>query len=185
MRKFLFALLYTALSGLANIAAADQASLEALRDGDMRKLIFASDPQAAPSTPFTADAGGKMALDDYAGQIVLLNFWATWCAPCRKEMPTLSDLQADLGGEDFAVVTIATGRNDPAAMTRFLDDIGVTNLPLHTDPRQALARDMGVLGLPVSIILNRQGQEIARLQGEADWASDSARAIIAALIAGD
>jgi hypothetical protein len=68
-------------------------------------------------------------------------------------------------------------------MARFFADIGVTNLPLHTDLRQALARDMGVLGLPVSVILNRDGQEIARLQGEADWSSDSARAIIAALIA--
>ncbi len=181
----MLALLYTGLSGLANIAAADQATLEGLRDGDMRKLIFAADPQAAPTTAFTAEDGSAMTLADYTGQIILLNFWATWCAPCRQEMPTLSALQADLGGDDFAVVTIATGRNDAAAMTRFFADANVTNLPLHTDPRQSFARDMGVLGLPVSVILNREGQEIARLQGEADWSSDSARAIIAALIAGE
>ncbi len=185
MRKLMLALLYTALPFLANLASADQATLEALRDGDMRKLSFASDPQPAPFTVFTDAIGNDIALDQYAGQYVLLNFWATWCAPCREEMPTLSTLQSDLGGDRFAVVTIATGRNDRAAMERFFAEIGVDNLPLNTDPRQQLARDMGVLGLPVTVILNPEGQEIARLQGGADWASDSARAIIAALIAGD
>jgi thiol-disulfide isomerase/thioredoxin len=185
MRKLMLALLYTALPFLANLANADQAALEALRDGDMRKLSFASDPQPAPLTNFTDANGNAIALDQYAGQYVLLNFWATWCAPCREEMPTLSALQSDLGGDRFAVVTIATGRNDRAGMERFFAEIGVDNLPLNTDPRQQLARDMGVLGLPVTLILNPEGQEIARLQGGADWASDSARAIIAALIAGN
>ena len=185
MRKLMLALLYTSLPFLANLASADQATLEALRDGDMRKLSFASDPQPAPLTTFSDANGDDITLDQYAGQYVLLNFWATWCAPCREEMPTLSALQSDLGGDRFAVVTIATGRNDRAGMERFFAEIGVDNLPLNTDPRQQLARDMGVLGLPVTLILNPEGQEIARLQGGTDWASDSARAIIAALIAGD
>jgi len=97
-------------------------------------------------------------------------------------MPTLSALQAALGGDDFAVVTIATGRNPPPAMKKFFDDIGVDNLPLHRDPKSALARSMGVFGLPITVLLDPQGREIARLQGDADWNSDSARAIIAAWI---
>jgi len=125
-----------------------------------------------------------MTLDAYAGQWVVLNFWATWCAPCRIEMPTLSALQTALGGDDFAVVTIATGRNDPAAMERFFAEIAVTNLPLFTDARSALARDFGVMGLPVTVILDPAGNEIARLMGDAHWDSDSAMAIIRALIAG-
>jgi hypothetical protein len=95
-------------------------------------------------------------------------------------MPTLSGLQEALGAEDFAVVTIATGRNPPPAMKKFFDDIGVENLPLHRDPKSALARAMGVFGLPITVLLDPQGREIARLQGDADWNSDSARAIISA-----
>ena len=94
----------------------------------------------------------------------------------------LSELQSELGGEDFDVVTIATGRNPPPAMKSFFDEIGVSNLPLHRDPNMKISREMGILGLPITVILNRDGQEIARMQGDAHWNSDSAKAIIKALI---
>lgn len=95
----------------------------------------------------------------------------------------LAALQEEFGGDRFAVVTIATGRNSPAGIKKFFDEIGVTDLPRHQDPRQALARDMGVLGLPVTVIIDPEGQEVGRLMGDADWGSDSAKAIIAALLA--
>lgn len=176
--------LYTALALGANTATADVAALEALRDGDMKKLNFHSTPQPVSATPFATWEGGEEQLSDYAGKYVVLNFWATWCAPCRKEMPQLSQLQAELGGDAFEVVTIATGRNPPQAMQRFFEEIGVDNLPLHMDPKQALAREMAVMGLPITVILNPEGQEIARMRGDADWSSDSAKAIVSALIAG-
>lgn len=94
----------------------------------------------------------------------------------------LSELQAELGGDDFDVVTVATGRNPLPAITAFFDEIGVDNLPLHRDPKQQLAREMGIFGLPITVILNRDGQEIARLQGDAHWNSDSAKAILRTLI---
>lgn len=94
----------------------------------------------------------------------------------------LSALQSDLGGADFEVLTIATGRNAPPAMKKFLTDIGATNLPMHTDSRQALARSMGVLGLPVTVLIDGQGREVARLTGDADWSSDSATRIVRAVI---
>lgn len=94
----------------------------------------------------------------------------------------LSALQEEFGGESFEVLTLATGRNIPARISAFFDEIGVDNLPRHQDPKQALARDMGVLGLPVTVILDPEGQEIGRLMGDADWSSDSAKAIIAALL---
>jgi NAD(P)H-hydrate repair Nnr-like enzyme with NAD(P)H-hydrate dehydratase domain len=97
-------------------------------------------------------------------------------------VPHLAALQAARGGDDFQVITIATGRNAPQAIVRFFDEIGVTNLPRYTDPQQALAHDMGVLGLPVSLILDRNGAEVARLLGDADWSSPSAFAIIDALL---
>ncbi len=95
----------------------------------------------------------------------------------------LAALQEEFGGEDFAVVTLATGRNSPAGIKKFFDEIGVTDLPRYQDPRQALARDMGVLGLPITVLIDRDGNEIARLLGDAEWNSESARAIIAALLA--
>lgn len=180
MRRIAVAAIYTALALVANASAAEVADL---RDGDMRKLNFHSEPVAAGTTPFESEDGAEMRLSDLAGKHVVVNFWATWCAPCRKEMPTLSALQAAMGGDDFAVVTIATGRNDPVGMAQFFAETGVDNLPLHRDPQQRLAREMGVLGLPITVILNPEGQEIARLQGDADWASESAKAIVAALIA--
>ncbi|MEX0287291.1 MAG: TlpA disulfide reductase family protein [Paracoccaceae bacterium] len=184
MRLVKLLTLYLALLAGANAAMADTAALEALRDGDMKKLVFHSDPKLASQAAYDlADGAGTGTLADYQGQYVLLNFWATWCAPCRKEMPTLAALQSEFGGDGFQVVTLATGRNNPAGIVKFFDKIGVDNLPRHQDPKQALARDMAVLGLPITVILDPEGNEIARLRGDADWHSDSARAIIAALIA--
>ncbi|WP_342068960.1 TlpA family protein disulfide reductase [Yoonia algicola] len=183
MRKLISVLLYTALMGLANIGHADVATAEALREGDMRKLNFHSAPIAVSEVPFTGADGSEMTLADFNGKYVVLNFWATWCAPCRVEMPHLSALQTAMGGDQMEVVTIATGRNPLPVMQRFFDEIEVDNLPLHTDPRQSLARGMGVLGLPVTVILDPEGFEVARMQGEADWSSENAMAIMQALIA--
>lgn len=182
MRKLVSALLYTALLGLANIAQADVATAKALRTGEMRKLNFHSTPLATADVAFTSEDGQEMTLSDFEGKHVVLNFWATWCAPCRKEMPHLSALQDTLGGDNFEVVTIATGRNPLPALQRFFAEIEVDNLPLHTDPRQALARNLGVLGLPATLIIDPEGREIARMQGEADWSSDNALAILRALL---
>ncbi len=184
MRRLVLAVLYTGLALFANVAAADRAALEALREGTMQKLVFA-DPAPVPDTAFTGPDGAEVTLSDFAGKHVLVNFWATWCAPCRKEMPMLSELQAEFGGDDFEVVTIATGRNPPQAITKFFEEIGVDNLPTYLDPRQALAREMAVLGLPITVILDPEGMEIARMRGDAEWNGASAKAIIAALLAGE
>jgi thiol-disulfide isomerase/thioredoxin len=177
------ALLYTALALGANAATADTAAVEALREGDMQKLVFHAEPVAAGVTPFTDADGAEHRLADWQGKVVLLNFWATWCAPCRKEMPMLDALETEFGGDDFAVVTVATGRNSVQGIRRFFEEVGVTNLPVLLDPQQDLAREMGVFGLPITVILDREGREIARLRGEADWVSDSAKSILSALIA--
>ncbi len=178
LRILISALLYLSLVTGAN---ADVAELEALRTGDMRKLQFHSEPIAGSDRTFLAEDGQEMTLAAYDGKHIVLNFWATWCAPCREEMPLLSDLATRFDPADVEVVTVATGRNPRPAMERFFSEIDVTNLPLHTDERQALARSLGVLGLPVTLILDPNGREIARLQGEATWNSDSAIAILEAL----
>lgn len=185
MRKLRSALLYIALgaSAIAAPALADLDKAASLREGDMKKLIIHETPKPVSSATFQlADGAGESSLEAYRGKYVLLNFWATWCAPCRKEMPQLSELQALYGGGDFDVVTIATGRNSPTGIVKFFEEIGVDNLPRHQDPKQALAGEMGVFGLPITVLIDPEGREIARLRGDADWSSESAKAIIATLL---
>ncbi|MEM7732881.1 MAG: TlpA disulfide reductase family protein [Pseudomonadota bacterium] len=185
MNSLVKIVLYTALAFGANMSLADVKAAEALREGDMKKLIFHEAPKDATGTAFETIDGAEGTLADYEGKVVVLNFWATWCAPCRKEMPMLSELQTELGGDGFEVVTIATGRNPPQAMKSFFHEIGVDNLPLHRDPRSRMAREMGVLGLPVTMVLDQNGQEIARLVGDAHWNSQSAKAIVKTLMGKD
>ena len=100
----LIAALYMALAALATPALADVDAAIAARTGDMKKLVFHTAPKSTTSAAFDlADDAGKATLADYTGRVVLVNFWATWCAPCRKEMPDLAKLQTELGGEHFEV----------------------------------------------------------------------------------
>ncbi|MCW8843572.1 MAG: TlpA family protein disulfide reductase [Rhodobacteraceae bacterium] len=178
------AIAFVALRDPATVgASADMSAAAALRDGDMKKLNFHPDPRPTSDKPFVTEDGGAMSLADYRGKVVLLNFWATWCPPCRKEMPMLEEIARDLNGDDFAVVTLATGRNAPPAIAAFFEEIGVESLPQYRDPKQDIAREMAVLGLPVTVLIGRDGREIARMTGDADWSGDSARAILKEVIA--
>ena len=178
MRK-LVVVLYTAFLLGANAAAADVA---ALRDGDMKKLALHETSIAVPDAVLLDAGDAEHALADYRGKWVVLNFWATWCSPCRIEMPSLDRLQREM--PDIAVVPVATGRNAVAGIERFFAEAGVKSLPILRDPTSELARSMGVVGLPVTVILNPEGQEVARLIGDAEWDSASAKAVLAALVAG-
>jgi thiol-disulfide isomerase/thioredoxin len=189
-RPFLTAaLLYAALAAFANplpaqdLRPAQRAELAALREGDMRKLIIHETPVPVADIAFTDREGHETTLAASNGRIRLVNFWATWCAPCRREMPALDALRRDLAGPDFEVVLIATGRNSPSAIDAFGAEVGIPALATFLDPKGKLAAAMNVPGLPVTVLLNREGEEIARLLGGADWNGESARAIVAAVIA--
>jgi thiol-disulfide isomerase/thioredoxin len=162
------------------------ATLAELNKGAMAPLVVRPKPLDLPDFTFAAEGGATKSLKDFAGKIVLLNIWATWCVPCREEMPALDALEAKRGGKDFVVVAvnIDKGEGGPAKAAGFLKEIGVTRLPLYTDPTGKLFFTLKTVGMPTTLIIDRDGKEIARLVGPADWASAEALAVIEAAIAG-
>lgn len=171
---------YTALGVGANPALADPA-LRARAVGEMAGVAILEAPLAVPDVAFAAPDGSDRRLADWRGEVVVLNFWATWCAPCRAEMPSLDALAAAHEGRGVAVLAVATGRNPPEAIARFYAEAGIARLPVLTDRGSALARAMGVMGLPATILIDREGREVGRIVGEADWNAPEAHALIEAL----
>ena len=180
MLRLAIVVIYTALTLGANAAAADPAAMAALLQGDMKKLAIHQSPRPVPEVGLADLRDRPAALADWRGRWVVVNFWATWCAPCREEMPSLDRLQAAMG-DRLAVVTVATGRNAVPAIERFFAEAGVTRLPALRDPKSALARQIGIMGLPVTLILNPEGFEVARLMGDAAWDGPEAQAALRAL----
>lgn len=179
------ALFYALLLTGANAAMAlDPGALDGLKTGEMKRLAVHSAPKPAGVAAFTDREGGTHSLADWRGKVVLLNFWAVSCVPCREEMPALNTLEKEMGGEDFAVVPIAFGYNHPGGLARFLDQYEIDTLPVLLDPDRRLSAEMGVVAPPVTMILDREGNELARYIGGADWASDEARAVLQAVIDG-
>ena len=118
----------------------------------MKKLMLLGEPVAVPEAVLLDAEDGEHALADYKGKWVVLNFWATWCAPCREEMPSLDALQGELGGKDFQVVAIAAGHNPPPAIEKFMTEAKIANLPVLLDPRQGLAREMARYSINVNCV---------------------------------
>ena len=131
-------------------------------------------PREMLSPPFTDGAGRDLTLAVFRGRVVLLNIWATWCVPCREEMPTLDALQGRLGGAGFHVLPLSIDRAGEGPVRRFYDEIGIRNLGLYQaeDLRAMLA--FAVVGLPTTILIDRAGREIARRAGPAEWDSPGA-----------
>lgn len=134
-----------------------------------QNFVLREKPQPVPEIRF-ADAEGRVRmLADFRGKVVLLNVWATWCVTCREEMPTLDRLQAALGGPDFEVVALSIDRAGPEAVRRFYTEIGIQHLSLRIDASAQAMSTLGVVGLPTTLLIDRQGRELGRLIGPAEW----------------
>ena len=132
-------------------------------------------PREMLSMPFVDGDGRDLTLADFRGRVVLLNVWATWCAPCREEMPTLDRLQAKLGGDDFHVLPLSIDRAGLGPVLRFYDETGILHLGQYLAEDIRAMRALAVIGLPTTLLIDRQGLERGRLMGPAEW--DSAEAI--------
>lgn len=128
-------------------------------------------PRPLPAIRFKDGDGADRTLADFRGKVVLLNIWATWCVPCREEMPTLDHLQAELGGADFEVIALSIDRAGPAPVKRFFEEVGLQALRLYIDSSGAAHRALGIVGLPTTILVGRDGSELGRYIGPAEWDS--------------
>jgi len=135
-------------------------------------------PVQSPAAPFQDSMGQPVTLESFHGKVVLLNLWATWCPPCVAEMPALDKLQADLGGEGLAVVAVSTDAQGIKKSAPFYRRAGLTHLDLYNDTRAALPQALKVTGLPMSLLIDRDGNVVGRMDGPADWDSPEAKALI-------
>ena len=176
----------------ASDCPADSARLAArlapLAKDDLAALTVASEPRRAEQFAFQREDGGKLTLADFRGRTVLLNLWATWCVPCRAEMPALDRLQAAKGDQGFEVVAVNVDTARLERRAAFLDSVGVKALARYADPSgdafEALRRDGKALGLPVTLIVDKDGCEIGAVEGAVKWDSAEAEALIGALKGG-
>jgi thiol-disulfide isomerase/thioredoxin len=135
-------------------------------------------PVPAPLEVFTDLGGARVRLADFEGRFLLVNFWATWCAPCVREMPALERLQAKLADEGLHVLAVSIDRGGAKVVEPFAARLGLTGLPLYLDPKSALARAFGIAGLPTTFLIDAEGQVIRALSGAAEWDSDEAVELI-------
>lgn len=146
--------------------------------GWMEQFSFAEPPRPAPETSFLAANGSEVTLADFKGRVLLVNFWATWCAPCVKELPSLDKLQFKLGGEGLLVLAVSQDRGGAKVAGPFLEDLDVHRLGLFLDARMQLGRSFGVRALPWTVLIDREGMVVGQLAGYAEWDSEESVALI-------
>jgi len=170
----------SACSGAVDLAR----KLAPLAHGEVAALTLAASPLQLPDLVFEDVDGKPKRLSDWRGKTVLLNLWATWCVPCRKEMPALDSLQTKLGGKDFEVVAVNIDTRDPDKPKNFLKEAHLTGLSYFSDQKAKVFQDLKnigkALGMPTSVLVDAKGCEIANIAGPAEWASDDAVKLIKA-----
>jgi len=134
-----------------------------------QNFVLHDKPAPVAQIAFDDAEGHAHKLQDFSGKVLVLNVWATWCVPCRTEMPTLDRLQGNMGSADFEVVPVSIDRGGIETVRRFYGEIGVRNLAMYADSSGQVLRQVGALGLPTTLLVDRGGQEIGRVVGPAEW----------------
>lgn len=151
---------------------------QGLNAGTMKRFQFHEKPIPATAAKFQDENGNDFSFSDFNGQVILVNLWATWCAPCIKEMPDLNELQKSLGSENFQVVLLSENQDGIESSIKWLEEHNISNLNTYIDGNRAVARSLKSTALPTSILIGGDGNEIGRLIGPAEWNSGDAQALI-------
>ena len=149
---------------------------------EVNKFLFYENPQPIDNLAVSDINDNETDILNEDFNLLLINFWATWCSPCTKEMPSLNELQSKFEKDQLKIVTIATGRNNPNKIVNFFEEYNLSNLENYRDPKGKLALDLGVIGLPFSIIISRDKKDIARLIGPIDWSKKEVEDLFLELI---
>lgn len=167
-------------------AAALASRLAPLAHGEVAAVNIATKPLRLPDLAFNDASGKPRTLADWRGRTVLLNLWATWCVPCRKEMPALNALEKRLGGPGFEVVTINIDTRNLDKPKDWLKEVGVTNLAYYADPSAKVFQDLKAIGrafgMPTTLLVDPNGCELGTIAGPAEWASDDAVKLVEAAL---
>ena len=174
----------SSISPLPAAVAADTASSRSGHSG-LANLVRPKSLKTVDDFSFLDGNGSERKLSDWRGKVVLVNLWATWCAPCKVEMPGLNRLQAKLGGDDFAVLPISLDFGGIDKPKRYLEKSGLDKLGFYGKASVDLMQKFRAPGLPFTMLINRRGHEIARLAGPAEWDSEEALALIREVVAND
>ncbi len=166
--------------GSSEPAPAVKSGRNPLSTGAMTTFVFKPEPEPLANVTFLDGEGKEVSLADFKGKVVLLNVWATWCAPCREEMPALDALQQQLGSDKFQVLALAVDRSGIDGARKFLDDIKTKSLAVYADPTGRKGTELRVIGMPTTILIDAQGLEVGRLVGPAHWDSPEAKKLIEA-----
>jgi thiol-disulfide isomerase/thioredoxin len=154
-----------------------------LSTGPLAAFLVRPERKLLLDIAFQDGVGTELKLSNWKGRVVLVNLWATWCVPCRKEMPALAELQSKFGSNDFEVVAISVDRKGLEASSAFLKETHATALKLYVEPSSRILNDLQALGLPATVLVDREGREIGRLLGPAEWNSPEALNLIKAAMA--
>jgi thiol-disulfide isomerase/thioredoxin len=160
-------------------AAPDKPAAAGAGGGDLVAFVRKTPPVELANVSFSDEAGAAKTLADFKGKVVLLNLWATWCLPCRHEMPSLDRLQKEMGSDQFEVVALSLDRAGKDAARKFFDEIRIANLKLYIDPTMKAGNGLRAVGMPTTILIGKDGKELGRLPGPAEWDSPAAKALIA------
>ena len=176
-REFLSLSLLVAGSSMAVLRAAQAAIPNA-------PPLYITLPKPLPAVGFQSAKGAPLSLASFRGKFILLNVWATWCAPCRKEMPALDRLQEKLGGPHFQVVPVSIDTGGLAAVRKFYQEIHIQHLGIYLDPSGSIMQSLSLEGLPTSFLINPEGKQIGRLLGPANWDSPDTLRFLRQVISG-
>ncbi len=179
-----FGAVYVMRGGPDNVAVGTNAAQKipepGAKTGQMAAYVKTKTPEALPEITFNDASGKALSLADFKGKTVLLNLWATWCAPCREEMPSLDRLQNALGSDKFEVVALSLDRKGAEAAQKFLNETKVTHLKLYIDATAKHGTTLRAIGMPTTILIDKEGRELGRLTGPAEWDSEEAKKLIIA-----
>lgn len=159
---------------LGPVSAAEKPPLQ----GDMKEFVLSDPPKPPPAFTFTDLEGKELTLGDFKGKVVVLNLWATWCVPCLKEMPSLQRLHAKMRDKGVVVAAVSQDRAGAKIVTPFIEKHGLKALPIYLDTKGVVLRAINGRGLPTTLVIDREGREVGRLEGDAEWDGPAAQALL-------